>query len=223
MMRITAITLSLGLCILPLSSGLAQTCVGAASFAAGPVRVGGSIDVGEDAKQYSGQIAFGRAAGPFAAGTIGMVDLDEIDDSATFFGADLGYSLGIATTSSLAMCPIVGFGYFSADIEEGGLSAEVSGRLVTAGFSIGSIVSSTPTFAFVPAVGLFYANENARSEGVLELDETEDYGIITLAAGMVFNQRVTLRPNISFPIGLEDSDAAYGVGISFNFGTPSSR
>ena len=223
MMRLTTITLFLGLCILPMSAALAQTCVGAASFASGPVRLGGSIDVGSDSKQYGAQIAFGKAAGPFAAGTVGMVDFDDTDDSGTWLGLDLGYSFTMAPNSPLAICPAVGIGFLSADIDEGGFSAEISGRQVSVGVSIGGVASSTPTFAFVPAVGLFYANEDAESEGAIEFDESEDYGIITVAAGMVFNQRITLRPNILFPIGLDESDPVFGIGIAFNFGTPPSR
>lgn len=223
MTKYTAAALSLVLCVLPMMTGLAQSCAGAASFASGPVRIGGSIEVGADAKQYSGQIGFGRAAGPFAAGTVGIVDLDETDDSGTLFAGELGYSLPMSAAGKFEICPIIGLGRVTVDLSEGGVSADLSSRLLSAGLSFGGVMASTPTFALVPAVALIYTNEKLKSEGVIEFEESDDYGIVTLAVGLVFNQAVTLRPNIAFPVGLDDSDPAYGLGIGFNFGTPSGR
>lgn len=205
------------------TAAAAQTCTGTASFASGPVRIGAGMDIATDAKVYGAQIATGKAAGAFAAGSIGMVDFDEIDDSGTAFEGQLGYSLGIATSSPFELCPIIGLGYITADISENGVSAELSSRLLSAGLSFGGVMSSTPTFSFVPSLAFIYTNEKLKSEGVLELEESEDYGVLTLAAGLVFNQRVTLRPNIAFPVGLDDSDPTYGIAFAFNFGTsPSS-
>ncbi len=223
MARFHSAVVVLSLCVLPLTAASAQICAGAASFASGPVRLGGAIDIAEDARQYGAQIAFGKAAGPFASGTIALVDFDDLEDSGTSFAADVGYSLSMSAARSVELCPIVGIGYASADISQGGFSAELSSRTFGAGISIGGIVSSTPTFAFVPAVSVIYANEDAEAEGALELDTSENYGVITLAAGLVFNQRITLRPNIAFPVGLDDADASYGIGIAFNFGAPASR
>jgi hypothetical protein len=59
-----------------------------------------------------------------------------------------------------------------------------------------------------------------KAEGDLEFDESDDFGLLSLAAGFVFNERVTLRPNVVFPFGLEGADPTYGIGISINFGTP---
>ena len=212
----------LALVTLAATNAFAQPCLGTASFGSGPARIGAGVDVGPDARQYAAQLSVGKPAGPFAAGTIGLVEFDEIDETGTSFAGELGFSLGVSATSPFEVCPVIGIGHLSADVGAGGFSAEISSRVLSAGLAIGGVASSTPTVAFVPAIVLAYTNENVKSEGVLELEESEDYGMVTLIAGLVFNQRVTVRPNIAFPIGLDDSDPAYGVGIGINFGTPPS-
>ena len=204
------------------SAAAAQTCAGTASFASGPVRIGAGIDVGNDARVYGAQIAAGKAAGPVASGSIGMIELDELDASGTSFAGQLGYSLGIATSSPFELCPIIGLGYITADVSEGGVSVDISSRQMSAGLSFGGVMSTTPTFAFVPSLALMYVHEKVETEGFIEFEETEDYGLVTLAAGLVFNQRVTLRPNMAFPVGLDDSDPTFGIAIAYNFGTPAS-
>jgi hypothetical protein len=215
---------SMGLCLaVSVLSGpvaLAQTCVGAASFVSGPARLGAGIDVTDDAKQYGAQIAFGRAAGPFIAGSIGRVEVEGTDETATSFAAEGGYSLLLAGRGSLELCPIAGVGYASAEIDVDAFSVDLSTRAISAGFSIGGVAASNPTVTMVPSVGLSYVRQNLKSEGTIEFDEWDDFGLITVASGFIFARRVTLRPYVALPVGLDDSDPTYGVGVSFNFGTP---
>jgi hypothetical protein len=223
MTRLIAIAVSAAL-LVPATTAMAQTCLGTASFAAGPVRVGAGLDFSEDATQYSAQLAFGQAAGIFASAGVGKIDVDEIDESATTFALNLGYSFAMAGTQSLEICPIVSYGYASADIGEGGVSVDFSDRQLGAGFAIGGVASSTPTFKLVPSLTLAYVHEDLEFEGDFEFEDSEDFGVITVAAGFVFSETVTLRPNISFPVGLDDSDPAFGIAFSFNFGArPASR
>lgn len=224
MTRLVPVIIGLTFSTLSATAALAQTCTGTASFASGPVRVGAGIDAGTDSKQYGAQAAVGRAAGPFASGSVVVVDLDEIDENGTLYAAELGYGIRVAASKPFEVCPIAGIGFGSVDVGDGGLGVEISSRQLQVGLSIGAVASTTPTFAFVPAMAVFYANENVESKGAVEFDESDDYGVITLAAGLVFNQRVTLRPNLAFPVGLDDADPMYGVAIAFNFGSaPSSR
>jgi hypothetical protein len=221
MARFISISLCLTLFTLPAATAFAQTCVGAASFASGSARIGAGIDFAEDGKLYTGQIAVGKAGGPFAAGSIGLGDIDDVEENATAYALELGYGVSMSTTRPFELCPVIGIGFVNWDDSEGGVSVELSSRQLSAGFSIGGVVSSTPTFAFVPAVSLIYTNEKLESEGVFEFEESEDYGVIGLAAGFIFNQRITVRPNIAFPVGLDDSDPTFGIGLGINFGTPS--
>ena len=221
MSRLASAAFALAMFALPATSALAQTCLGTASFASGPARIGFGLDFSEDTKQYGAQIAFGKAAGPFAGASVALVDIDEVDDSGTAFELALGYSLSVSGKGSMEICPVAGFGYASVGVDEGGISVDLSERTLSAGFAIGGVASSSPTFKFIPSAMLAYVNANAKSEGFIEFDESEDFGLVSLAAGFVFNDRVTLRPNVAIPVGLDDSDPTYGIGISFNFGRPS--
>lgn len=222
MTRFVPVIIGLTVSILSATAAVAQTCTGTASFASGPVRMGAGIDFGKDAKQYGAQIALGKAAGPFAAGTIARADLEDTDENVMLYAAEVGYGIQVSGNRPFEVCPIAGIGFGSADIGDDGFGVELSSRQLQAGLSIGGVASSSPTFAFVPSVAFVYAHENVKSEGVVEFDESDDFGVITLAAGFVFNQRVTLRPNFALPVGLDGSDPMYGIGIAFNFGTPPS-
>jgi len=127
----------------------------------------------------------------------------------------------MAGRGTLEVCPVLGYGYASLDVNEGGFTADVTSRVLSAGFLIGGAVSSTPTLSVVPSIGLSYVNQKVKIDSdFFPLEESEDFGLVTLAAGFVFNQKITFRPNIAIPVGLDDSDPTYGVGIAINFGTP---
>ena len=83
MIRPALIASCLTLLTIPIAAADAQVCSGAASFASGPVRLGASLETTDGSKQYGGQLAFGKPAGPFAGVSIGRVDIEDSDESAT--------------------------------------------------------------------------------------------------------------------------------------------
>ena len=206
---------------LPLVSGHAQTCTGTASFGSGPMRIGASVDFAEDVRQYGGQLAVGRAGGPFATLSIGRFDIEDIDEFGKAYAGEIGYGVDLGPTESLELCPVLGSTYNTIKVNIPGNSVtDITSRALSGGFMLGSVASTSPTLSIVPAAGIFYVHERAKIDSNIFLDEeaTEDYGVITLAAGFVFNQRVTVRPNIAIPVGLDDADPTFGVGFAFNFG-----
>jgi hypothetical protein len=205
---------------IPMADADAQVCAGAASFASGPVRLGASLETSDGSKQYGGQLAFGKPAGPFAGVSIGRVDIDDSDESATSFGGEIGYSFSVAGKGSLEFCPIVGYGMASADIEEGGATADISTRSWSAGLMVGGVASSSPGLSILPSVGFAYVNQNLEIESdIVNFDESDDFGLLTLAAGFVFNEKVTVRPSFALPVGVDDSEPIFGIGFAFNFGS----
>ena len=220
MIRPVLIASCLTLLALPMADAEAQVCSGVASFASGPVRLGASLETTDGSKQYGGQLAFGKPAGPFAGVSIGRVDIEDSDESATAFGGEAGFSFNVAGRGSLEFCPIVGYGFASADVDEEGVTADISSRSWTAGIMVGGVASSSPGLSILPSVGFAYVNQNIEIESdILDFEGSDDFGLLTLAAGFVFNEKVTVRPNFSLPVGLDDSEPIFGIGIAFNFGS----
>jgi hypothetical protein len=199
----------------------AQTCGGTASFTAGAVRLGAGMDFADDGNQVGASVALGRAAGPFVSGSVGRLEFEDLDESGTAFGIELGYSLPVAGRASLEICPVLSFVHAGADISANGNSVDLSSRALAAGVAIGGVASSTPTFAFVPSATFAWVNQKLELSGFMEGETTDDYGAITLAAGLVFNRNVTVRPNMSFSVGSDDSEATFGIAFAMNFGNQS--
>lgn len=203
----------------------AQVCLGVASFAEGPVRAGVGVEVGNDATAFGGQLGFGASVGFFATGSVARVEFDESDESATTFGANAGYSFDISpagtSARSIELCPTVGFGYLNplefTDPIFGDI--ELSSRSFSVGLSIGGVLSSTASMAFLPSLGIDYVSERTTIEAAGdEESETDGYGVIDLGMGLVFSRRITVRPAVLFPLGLEDVDPSFNIGVSVNFG-----
>jgi hypothetical protein len=47
---------------------------------------------------------------------------------------------------------------------------------------------------------------------------TETYGIAGAAVGVVLSERLSVRPSVSFPIGLDGADPVFGIGFALNYG-----
>jgi hypothetical protein len=58
----------------------------------------------------------------------------------------------------------------------------------------------------------------AMDDGTTSVAGSESYGLLTLGTGFVFNSRFSVNPSISIPMGLEGSDASFGLSGAINFG-----
>ena len=92
--------------------------------------------------------------------------------------------------------------------------ADGSARAFWFGGNIGGVVRSSPASAVVPFAGGAYARSRITAGG---LSATDDYFEFSAGVGLVFN-RLTVRPNMSFPIGLEGGRLSAGIEFAFNFG-----
>ena len=203
----------------------AQICLGTASFREGPVRLGLNFEFPENAKTYGAEIAFGAQSGLFASANVGRIDDDELDESATTFGGLAGFGVDVSpggtAARTLEICPFAGVNFLSGpDFDDPLLgSIETSGRSFGGGIGIGGILSSNATMSFIPSLSVSYVNEEVTlDDGTNELELSDDYGLFVLTAGFVFNRTLTIRPGISFPVGVEDADPVFGISLSFNFG-----
>lgn len=215
--------------LLPAARLHAQTCVGTASFNAHPVRVGGILGTGDDVTTLGAELMFGSAVGPFGGVGVALNDFDDLDESATTIQGTLGYQVPIGTgtrrnAGGPQFCPIATLGYtLGPDFRLGGVDYESRTLGATAGFSIGAPVALASTVNLVPFGGLrlIYARSTVSIEGS-DVDDTDSdsYGALDLGAGLTFNDRFTVRPAVSVPIGLEGADSRFSLMFALHFGGP---
>jgi hypothetical protein len=137
------------------------------------------------------------------------------------YGASVGYQVPVGAARQAQVCPVGSFNYRKADaLDFFGSEMKMSGRLFAVGLAVGAPFAAGATTSFVPfgSVSLASARGTVEFEGVKE-SSSETYGIVDVGAGFVFNRTVTLRPALSFPVGLEGSEATIGLSLGFNFGT----
>lgn len=206
------------------SAADAQTCLGTPSFATGPLRLEGGFRTGGDATAYGVGAAVGAKTGPFASVGVSIVNIDEVDESATMFSALGGWDLGLAATRSttgpkIGICPVVAVEYQNGpnfETEFGDL--DLSATQLSAGVSVGAAIAGSPTMSIIPfgTIRLARTSVEASFGGESE-DDSENHGLLDLGVGFAFSNAFTIRPNVQIPLGLEDSDTIFGVVVSYNF------
>lgn len=201
------------------ASAQAQVCTGSASFSAGSLRIGGNAEWGNDTRMIGGGLAFGSREW-FGGVGVGGMTYDDFDGTTLVINGSGGYQMMLGKTSAVGLCPVASFalGIGPDDIE--GSGTDLSARAATAGLQIGTAVQGAEGFQVVPSAGLAFAWAEVELEGGFfgDFEESETFGIASLALGLVFNEIFTVQPRVGFPFAIEDADPSYGVAIGVQFG-----
>jgi hypothetical protein len=71
----------------------------------------------------------------------------------------------------------------------------------------------------VPSLSMGFAYTGTTATGLLAtVTENETYGLAGAAIGLLLNDRLSVRPSVSFPIGLDGADPIFGIGFALNYG-----
>lgn len=226
-------------------SAEAQVCTGSTPFSNGNVRVGvgnGRIGAGfgsADGEPSLGfQAAVGASRGAFASAGLSAglfanrfireeIAASGVDDALSgTFSVSGGYSVSLPTSRHVEFCPIAGFGLQSgpsmwlecSPLVGGGKTCsgavQGSARALWFGGNIGLLHRASPGVAFVPFAGASYVS--SRIAGGMR-SHTDGYVEVSLGAGLVV-KRMTIRPTLSFPMGLEEGTRSLGLLFAFNIG-----
>jgi hypothetical protein len=193
---------------------VAQTCMGMASYASGPVQVAGNAAFVDGANRFGASAGYGLPGGVFGSANIGMTSYDGLDSSLDF-GVNLGYQIQVAKAQ---VCPIASLGYDNGpDSDENGMNS--STKSAGFGLAIGAPLG-TARMQIVPTagLGLVYGKSKIEIDGFGSAEGSDAYGVAQLGVGLVLNQSVAIRPSVAIPLGLTGSDATFGVTVGFNFG-----
>jgi hypothetical protein len=197
----------------------AQTCVGNASYAAGPMRVGAGMQMGDHAKSYGAEFGMGSAMGLFGSASLGRATYDGVDGGGTLAGLNGGYSFDLTPTKNVQFCPVAGFMHQSGPDIDVGIGS--SAHAFALGGSFGGSVPMSPTLDFVPFAGAAYTNSTGTiTQGNTSTSTSVDYTMVTLGAGFVMNHTFTIQPGFAIPVGLDNGKSSFQIALGYNFGGP---
>jgi hypothetical protein len=222
-LRLAACTLAAA-ALLPAARLQAQSCLGLSTFDNHPVRIGASVGSENDVTNLGLNVNFGQRQGAFGGVGVGLTqfDDDDIDEDATTISGSLGYQipLGTNTRSSRGpqVCPIAAVGY-TIGPDVGNLDTRILS--LQGGFALGAPVELTPAVRLTPFGALSLLHQRA-TFSVGDDDDTvsESGGLLDLGAGLIFNDRFTIRPSLNVPIGFDNSDTGLTLSLGLSFGGP---
>ena len=251
--RPTLCMIVFGLAIPMASPVSAQVCRGGAPFSNRPVRIGATFGgssgadhvVREGGAGLGARLALGSAQGLF--GSVGgsivlysgatrfsreeLAERTGDDAGAVVVSAVGGYTVPVASSGNVVLCPVLGFSRQMgprlvdecSPSEGGGMtcSGGMDGRGSTfwSGGTVGRSFRSSPRLSLVPFAGIAYVRSTLTARGWRgSASATLGYVAITAGAGFVWS-RMTVRPVVSVPVGLEGGHPTQGLEISFGLGS----
>jgi len=194
----------------------AQTCVGYPSFSAGTVRLGGDVAFQDHATQFGATGALGSTTSPLF-GTLSLAGIRyDGDASATLLDVGVGYSVPAKTMPSLEFCPVANFSHqFGPSRGE----FDTSANNFSIGAALGRSLVASPTMNVVPFADLRFVHTSVNVESDFgNVDFSDNYGSLSLGAGIVFNKTTTLRPVVIIPIALDGGSSVFQISLAFNLG-----
>jgi hypothetical protein len=204
MRRLTILAgLALGLSVSAAAG--AQTCQGFTPFSVAPLRVTGDLVFGDNTTSYGASFAGGKAQpGLFGGVSISGTKFEGVDESAKDLGLFGGLSVPVKTMPGVEFCPVASFDHIW-------FPGDASGNDFSIGGAVGKNIVTSPTMNVVPFGDLRLIHASVESA-------SDNYGALTLGAGIVFSKTLSVRPVIIIPIAQDGASTAFGVSLGWNFG-----
>lgn len=211
--------LSLALVLSFGAKAAAQSCVGMPSFASGQMQVAGGGTFSDGTSAFGATFGYGVPSNLYGKVGIGSTSYDGLDGSSFDIGVSGGYQIALQTSRKAELCPVASLSFGSGPDDIIGSGIDMSSRTFAFGAAAGVQLGNNPQMQIVPTASFQFANTRlSLDDGTDSVSDSESYGLLTLGTGFVFNSRFSLNPSISFPMGLEGSDASFGLAGAINFG-----
>jgi hypothetical protein len=220
MMRTRFVVFGLAVVALSGTRLSAQTCVGSASFSAGPVSVGAGLGTSEGVKSYGVSLAAGVNSGLYAGGSLSRIEYADLDGSSSSVAVGAGYAINLNRSRTVQFCPEVAYQHVSGpDIDYAGQKITTSARAFSYGGALGTTVPVLPSLDFVPFTAAYYVTTRATATLATDSEsETQNYGEFDVGAGFVIIKALTLQPSVAIPFGISGGKSTFDIGFAFNFG-----
>jgi hypothetical protein len=201
----------------------AQMCHGRPSFAVAPMNVSGDVTTGDEATTITGGWNFGSLT-YFGGFDLGLTTFDDFDGTASSLMGEIGTHIRPGGVLYLEMCPFVRLGLaMGPDDVPAGNDTDLDLRQydVQAGVGLGGMVPVVRGLVLMPFgdFALAYQRQNADWSNGNSSSDTDTYGLLGAGVRLSFDNRFTIGPKLTIPLGLQDSDPIWGLGFTFAFGT----
>ena len=214
-----ALLLSLALPIMLGGKAAAQTCVGMPSFSSGQMQVAASTTFADGANSFGGSFGYGVPKSFYGKAGLGTTSYDGLDGSSLDLSVGGGYQIPVQMSRTAELCPVANLSFGSGPDDIAGSGVDMSSRTFSLGAAFGTQVGSSPQMQILPNASFQFANTRlSMDDGTESISGSESYALLTLGTGFIFNQRYSLSPSVSLPMGLEGSDASFSVAGAIHFG-----
>jgi hypothetical protein len=196
----------------------AQLCAGTAPFTTGRMQAGGQLVSNDDYSSYGVGLTLGNARGLYGGAQLANNNYDFVDESGLWIGFGGGYQMRPAK-QGFQICPVARIGLGMGPNDIGGSGTDMSVRELSAGAIIGKVAYREPNFQIIPTGGLSIVNTKVSldSQGA-SADVSDTFFALDFGAGFLLSSVWTIRPMLSLPMGADDRDASYSLGVSYSFG-----
>jgi hypothetical protein len=220
MHRVRARLATLLLCAATLaapSALAAQACLGNPSFSTNHLQVGARATFDPATTSFGGSFVGGSET-LFTGLSLGGATYDGVSGGSLLAGVTAGFQVPISS-GTMQVCPVVGaeFGFGPSNFD--GLGTDFRSQAFTFGLAAGGELFRSERLAIVPSLSVGFAYTAATRSTLLSAGtDTETFGLAGAAIGFVLSDRLSVRPSVSIPIGLDGADPVYGVGFALNYG-----
>jgi hypothetical protein len=179
-----------------------QTCLGNTAYTPGAIKAAAGLEIGEATGIWGGA-GIGRARGWFAGASAGFLSAD--DETLLGIGVGGGLELKKPLADRLELCPMAGIRKYFGDF---GFTDFIAA--VAASYGLGSESAGTRWML----VGGYEGIYQRYGDGFHEW-----YGNLDLGIGAIFNQRISVVPQIRIPVRFSGGkDISFMVRASLNLG-----
>ena len=208
----------------------AQACLGAPSYRLAPLQLGLGASFTDGSKGAGVQVGLGERQGLFSNIGMSFTSYDGVDGSGTAVSGSLGYDVAVtpvpatgpAPATAVSFCPIASIGYTKyPTISDGINDYDLHELDAGGGVALGVSVTASPTVSVIPfgSFSYYYARATVSMTGFGSESASDSYGVAGLGIGLLLNQRIALRPSVSFPVGVDGSNPIFNFAVGFQVGS----
>ena len=216
-----SLVVSLALLAIVRSQAVAQSCQGLASFSAGQMQVAGNAQFSEFTNSWGGSFAYGLPSGLYGGASLSTTSFDGIDQNSLGVGVNAGYQMKLGRSGQFSLCPVASLA-LGMGPDDNAANINSSSTDAHFGLALGTSMGTNPRMRILPTAGLGLQYSMAKVEdtapGGTSIEASNTYALASLGLGFVFNQQISVRPSVDIPLGLDNSNATFGVTVAYNFG-----